>query len=199
MSIVIEPVEVQVDYPEHIANWRPLVSWLLVIPQIIVAGVLSWVFGILVIVSFFTVLFTKQVPRGLFDFMTMTLRYQWRTNTYAMFMRESYPPFDFTAVTGADDPSLPPDPAHLGIDYPDELNRWLPLVKWFLAIPHYIALFFLGFAGFFVWIFSAFAVLFTGRYPQGAFDFMVGLHRWATRVQAYTGLMRDEYPPFTLL
>ena len=199
MSIVIEPVEVQVDYSEHIANWRPLVSWLLVLPQMIVAMVLAWVFGILVMVSFFTVLFTKQIPRGIFDFMTMTLRYQWRTNTYAMFMRESYPPFDFTAVTGADDPSLPPDPAHLGIDYPDELNRWLPLVKWFLAIPHYIALFFLGFAGFFVWIFSAFAVLFTGRYPQGAFDFMVGLHRWATRVQAYTGLMRDEYPPFTLL
>ncbi|MDX2378770.1 MAG: DUF4389 domain-containing protein [Acidimicrobiia bacterium] len=198
MSVVIEPVEVNADYPERIANWRPLVSWLLVIPQMFVAAILGWLFGILAIVAFFTVLFTKKIPRGVFDFMVMTLRYSWRTNTYAMFMREGYPPFDFTAASAADDPSVPADPAHLGIDYPEELNRWLPLVKWFLAIPHYIALFFLGIAGFFVWIFSAFAVLFTGKYPEGAFKFMVGIHRWATRVQSYVGLMRDEYPPFML-
>ena len=109
------------------------------------------------------------------------------------------PAVRFHRCVAAGDPALPPDPAHLGIDYPEELNRWLPLVKWFLAIPHYIALIILGIAGFFVWIYTAFAVLFTGKYPQGAFDFMVGIHRWATRVRAYTGLMRDEYPPFTLL
>jgi hypothetical protein len=198
MSVVIEPVEVNADYPEHIANWRPLVSWLLVIPQLLVTTILMWLFGVLSFIAFFTVLFTKKVPRGMFDPMVMILRYSWRTNTYAMFMREGYPPFDFTPASAADDPSLPADPAHLGIDYAEELNRWLPLVKWFLAIPHYIALFFLGLAGFFVWIFSAFAVLFTGNYPQGAFNYMVGLHRWATRVQAYVGFMRDEYPPFSL-
>jgi hypothetical protein len=198
MSAVIEPVEVDADYPEHIANWRPLVHWLLVIPQMIVAAALMWVYGILAIVAFFTVLITKQVPRPLFDFMTMSLRYSWRTNTYAMFMREGYPPFDFTTTSDANDPELPADPAHLGIDYPEELNRWLPLVKWLLAIPHFIALFFLGIAGFFVWIYTAIMVLFTGKYPQGAFDFLVGIERWAIRVYAYTGFMRDEYPPFSL-
>ena len=198
MSVIIEPVEVNAEYPEHIANWRPLVSWLLVIPQLLVATILMWLFGVLSFIAFFTVLFTKKLPRGMFDPMVMTLRYSWRTNTYEMFMREGYPPFDFTSASAADDPSLPADPAHLGIEYPEELNRWLPLVKWFLAIPHYIALFFLGLAGFFVWIFSAFAVLFTGKYPQGAFNYMVGLHRWAVRVQAYVGFMRDEYPPFSL-
>jgi hypothetical protein len=146
MSVVIEPVEVNADYPEHIANWRPLVSWLLVIPQLLVTTILMWLFGVLSFIAFFTVLFTKKVPRGMFDPMVMILRYSWRTNTYAMFMREGYPPFDFTPASAADDPSLPADPAHLGIDYAEELNRWLPLVKWFLAIPHYIALFFLGLA-----------------------------------------------------
>lgn len=197
-AAVGQPVEVDLEYPERIAHWRPLVHWLLVIPQAIVAGILIWVFGILSFIAFFTVLFTKQVPRGMFDFMTMTLRYNWRTNSYAMFMREAYPPFDFTSATDADDPSVPADPARLGIAYPDELNRWLPLVKWLLAIPHYIVLFFLGIGAFFVLIFSWFAVLFTANYPEGAFNYLVGVQRWSTRVYAYVGLMRDEYPPFTL-
>lgn len=192
------PTQITLEPPEHIANWRPLVHWLLVIPQLIVAGVLSWVRGLLVVVSFFTVLFTKQIPRGIFDFMAMTMRYQWRTTSYAFFMREEYPPFDMTPTSDADDPSLPADPAHLGIAYPGELNRWLPLVKWLLAIPHFIVLGFLFLGGFFVMIFAFFAVLFTGKFPRGAFDYILGIERWALRVEAYAGLMRDEYPPFSL-
>jgi hypothetical protein len=193
-----EPVELTLEYPEHIANWRPLVQWLLGIPHIIVAAVLGMIYGVLVVIAFFSVLFTKQVPRGLFDFMTMTMRYQWRTNSYVYFMRESYPPFDMTSANGADDPSVPADPARFGVAYPDELNRWLPLVKWLLAIPHYIVLLVLGIGAWLATVIGFFAVLFTGRWPQGLFDFVVGVHRWGMRVNAYVGLMRDEYPPFSL-
>ena len=91
---------------------------------------------------------------------------------------------------------------HIEIPYPDarkDLNRWLPLVKWLLAIPHYIVLFFLGIAAFFVVIMAWFAILFTGRYPKGLFDFVVGVMRWSLRVDAYAILLTtDEYPPFTL-
>jgi len=83
-------------------------------------------------------------------------------------------------------------------DYPEELNRWLPLVKWLLVIPHFFVLFFVGIAAFFVAIFGFFAVLITGRWPRGAFDFIVGTFRWAYRVVAYFHLMTDRYPPFSL-
>ena len=90
----------------------------------------------------------------------------------------------------------------LEIDFPDverDLNRWLPLVKWLLAIPHYIVLFFLGIASLFVVVFAWFAILFTGRYPRGLFDFVVGVTRWGYRVQAYAFvLVTDRYPPFRL-
>ena len=84
-------------------------------------------------------------------------------------------------------------------DAPNELNRWLPLVKWFLAIPHYIVLFFLDIAAVVVVVIAWFAILFTGRYPEGMFDFVVGVMRWSLRVTAYAFLLvTDRYPPFTL-
>jgi len=99
------------------------------------------------------------------------------------------------------DPAGPPSPNHpaaLEIAYPSELNRWLPLVKWLLAIPHFIVLAFVAFGAFFVAIWAFFAVLFTGRWPRGAFDYLVGTFRWAYRVAAYFHLMVDAYPPFSL-
>jgi hypothetical protein len=92
---------------------------------------------------------------------------------------------------------------HLEVDYPEDvehdLNRWLPLVKWFLAIPHYIVLFFLAFAAIICVIIAWFAILFTGTYPRGLFDFILGVGRWGLRVQAYAFLLvTDEYPPFQL-
>jgi Domain of unknown function (DUF4389) len=99
------------------------------------------------------------------------------------------------------DPSGPPSPdfpARFEVSYPSELNRWLPLVKWLLVIPHFFALFFVGIGAFFVAIYAFFAVLFTGRWPRGAFDYLVGMVRWAYRVFAYFHLMTDAYPPFSL-
>jgi hypothetical protein len=95
-------------------------------------------------------------------------------------------------------PPAPIYPAGLEVSYPSELNRWLPLVKWLLVIPHFIVLFFLAIGAFFVGIFAFFAVLFTGRWPRGAFDYLVGTLRWAYRVVAYYHLMVDPYPPFSM-
>src|SRR5215210_879229 len=89
-------------------------------------------------------------------------------------------------------------PVHLDIEHQAEYSRFMPLVKWLLAIPHYLALIVLGIAAFFAIIGSFFAVLFTGRFPRGLFDFLVGVHRWGLRVGAYVMLMVDPYPPFTL-
>jgi len=99
------------------------------------------------------------------------------------------------------DPAGPPSPDHpaaLEISYPPELNRWLPLIKWLLIIPHFIALAFIGFGALFVIVYAFFAVLFTGRWPRGAFDYLVGTFRWAFRVLAYFHLMVDPYPPFSM-
>ncbi len=102
------------------------------------------------------------------------------------------------AVPNPSGPPAPLYPASLEITYPSELNRWLPLVKWLLAIPHYIALFFVAIGAFFVLVYGFFAVLFTGRWPPGAFDYLVGTARWFYRVIAYVHLMTDAYPPFAL-
>lgn len=99
------------------------------------------------------------------------------------------------------DPAGPPSPTYpaaFEISYPSELNRWLPLIKWLLVIPHFIALFFVGIGAFFVAVYGFFAVLFTGRWPRGAFDYLVGTVRWAYRAVAYLHLMTDAYPPFSL-
>ncbi|HYU57778.1 MAG TPA: DUF4389 domain-containing protein [Actinomycetota bacterium] len=196
MSEVREyPARLKLEGPLEIKNWRPLVNWLLAIPQLLVAQALRAVRQVLQLIAFFTILFTKRIPRPLFDMIVMTLRYRWRVTSFTLWMRESYPPFDFTPAS--EDPAN--DPASVTVDYPEELNRWLPLVKWWLlAIPHYIVLFFLYLGAFFVGVVAFFAVLFTGRYPEGMRSYLVGVNRWSLRVLSYAGLLRDEYPPFSL-
>jgi hypothetical protein len=105
---------------------------------------------------------------------------------------------DTVAVPEPAGPPSPDYPARFEMTYPTELNRWLPLVKWLLVIPHFFALFFVGIGAFFVLIYGFFAVLFTGRWPRGAFDYLVGTYRWAYRVVVYFHLMTDAYPPFSL-
>jgi Domain of unknown function (DUF4389) len=188
------PLRLDLEAPVKVANWRPLVHWLLVIPYAIVVALLGYALGLVAFIAFFTVLFTKRIPDGMFRFMAMCLRVSWRSFSYQVWLREPYPAFEFTSVS--EEPGG--DPATLSIDEPGELNRWLPLVKWLLAIPHYVALFFLAIGAFFVVIIGFFAVLFTGKWPEGLRDYLVGVARWAHRVVAYTYFMTDEYPPFTL-
>src|SRR5205085_12032874 len=132
------PVELDFHAPLQVARSRPLVNWLLSIPQFFIANILKRLRFILQIISLFTVLFTKAIPKSLFDMIVMAYRYEWRVTTFAVWMREGYPPFSFTPA--AQDDGI--DPASVSVRYPTELNRWLPLVKWLLAIPHYVVLVF---------------------------------------------------------
>jgi hypothetical protein len=188
------PVQIDLDAPLEVARWRPLVHWLLGIPHFVVLYLLQIVLSLLTLVSWFAILFTGNIPQGLFDFMAMIFRYQWRATSYMFFMRESYPPFEFTASHL--DPGT--DPARLSIEHPERLSRLLIFVKWILIIPHWIALIFVWTAAFFVGIAAFFVVLVTGRWPEGMRNFLVGVFRWSTRAGMYAYLMTDVYPPFSL-
>jgi hypothetical protein len=136
------------------------------------------------------IIIRQRYPRWWFDFSRELVRFGARVGAYAALLTDRYP-------STVEEQSI-----HLEIDYPDvetELNRWLPLFKWLLAIPHYIVLFFLGIVAFFAAILAWFAILATGKYPRGLFDFMVGVGRWWLRVTAYAFLLvTDRYPPFSL-
>jgi hypothetical protein len=189
------PAQVEFEADRQITRWHPLVQWILAIPHLIVADVLSTLRTVLTLISLFTVLFTKQIPRSLFDMIAMTYRYEWRAVSYALFLHEDYPPFDFNPA--ATDNGLEPH-TRVSLTYPEQLGRWNPLYKWFLAIPHYVVLIALMVASVFAVIGAFFAVIFTGRYPQAMRDFLVGVYRYSLRVQAYVGLLTDAYPPFRL-
>lgn len=189
------PAEVTFDADRRITRWRPLVQWVLAIPHLLVAEALSSLRSILTLISFFTILFTEQIPRALFDVIAMTYRYEWRAMSYALFLHDDWPPFDFKPA--AEDDGVESHTT-LTIAYPERLNRWAPLYKWFLAIPHYFVLVVLCVAGVFAFLAGFFAVLFTGEYPLGPRDFLVSVYRYGLRVQAYAGLLTDEYPPFRL-
>jgi hypothetical protein len=189
------PAQVEFQGDVHITRWRPLVQWVLAIPQLVVASALRTVRQVLILISLFTVLFTKRIPRSLFDMITMSYRYEWRAVSYALFMHEDYPPFDFQPAS--DDDGVEPH-TRLTIEYPEELDRWKPLYKWFLAIPHYVVLALLAIGAVLATVAGLAAVVVTGAYPQGIRDFLVGVYRWALRVEAYVGLLTDTYPPFRL-
>ncbi len=136
------------------------------------------------------IVFRQRYPRWWFDFARELTRFSSRVGAYLCLLTDQYPS------------TVEEQSVHLEIDYPDaqhDLNQWLPLFKWLLAIPHYIVLFFLSIAVFFITIFAWFAILLTGQYPKGLFDFVVGVGRWGLRVSAYAFLLAtDRYPPFSL-
>lgn len=136
------------------------------------------------------ILFRQRYPRWWFDFARELTRFGYRVGAYFCLLTDQYPS------------TVEEQAVHLEIDYPDvenDLKRGLPLVKWLLAIPHYIVLAFLAIGAFFAVIAAWFAILFTGRYPRSLFDFVVGVGRWGLRVNAYACLLvTDRYPPFSL-
>ncbi len=136
------------------------------------------------------IIFRQRYPRWWFDFSRELARFGARVGAYAVLLTDRYPS------------TVEEQSVHLEIDYPNvetDLNRWLPLFKWLLAIPHYIVLCFLGIAAFFAVIVAWFAILVTGRYPKALFDFVVGVGRYGLRVMAYAFLLvTDRYPPFSL-
>ena len=145
--------------------------------------------GLLFLPIVLMLLFRQKYPRWWFDWNLNLLRFSNRVTAYLALLDDRYPSTDEEQGV------------HLNLDYPDarQLNRWLPLVKWFLAIPHYIVLFFLSIGALVAVIVAWFAIMFTGRYPENLFRYVVGVIRWSNRVMAYAFLLvTDEYPPFQL-
>jgi len=146
--------------------------------------------GLVTLPTILMILFRQKYPKWWFDWNLALSRFCMRVSAYVALMRDEYPSSDEEQAI------------HLDLVYPDvkkDLNRWLPLVKWLLAIPHYIVLVFLGIAALFCVIFAWFAILFTSHYLKGLFDFVLGVSRWSLRVEAYAFLMlTDKYPPFEL-
>ncbi|MEP7115309.1 MAG: DUF4389 domain-containing protein [Ilumatobacteraceae bacterium] len=204
------PARLHVDYPEKLNRVTTLFRLILVIPIAIVIGVFTsgatkTVYdeaghvvsttsgGIgtgLFLATLLMILFRKRYPRWWFDFALELARFGTRVAAYIALLTDKYPS------------TVEEQTVHLQIDYPDverDLNRWLPLVKWLLAIPHFLILIVLSVAAFFAIVIAWVAILFTGRYPRGLFDFVVGVGRWWLRVEAYALLLAtDRYPPFSL-
>ena len=200
------PARLRVDYPEQAQDRvRVLFRLILAIPIVVLLGVLTGGGGgeqtddfLVVVVSsggviaipvLLMILFRRKYPRWWFDWNLELTRFSNRVGVYFLLLREEYPSTDEEQAV------------HIEIDFPDaerDLNRWLPLVKWLLAIPHYIVLIVLAAAVFVITVIAWFAILFTGRYPRGMFNFVVGWSRWALRVSAYAFLLvTDRYPPFS--
>lgn len=203
------PADLNIDYPETRDRFTTFVRIIWAIPIMVILTILtadgpefvsksgdqisSSGGGIavgLTIATGLMILFRQRYPRWWYDFALELNRFSTRVGAYLFLLTDRYP-------STVDKQSV-----HLNIDYPNvqkDLNRWLPLVKWILAIPHYIVLAVLILASTLVTIFAWFAILFTGKYPRGLFDFVVGVGRWGVRVTAYAFMLTtDKYPPFSL-
>jgi hypothetical protein len=206
-----------IDYPEQLDRFSTFFRLIWAIPILIIASLLSatssstvttvvvtetgkmvsqasesggGIVAGLFAATLLMIVFRQRYPRWWFDFGRELSRFGMRVGAYLALLTDEYP-------STTDEQSV-----HLELDYPDverDLNRWLPLVKWLLAIPHYIVLAFLAIGAILAILIAWFAVLFTGRYPRGLFDYVVGVARWGLRVQAYAILLlTDRYPPFSL-
>jgi hypothetical protein len=160
------PVRFDVAHPENLSRGLIFIKWLLAIPHFVIIYALNIVFEVLTFIAFFAILFTTKYPEGLFKFNVGIRRWQANVTAYLMLMRDEYPPFSF-------DPGQ--YPVTLEIDYPENLKRFAPLYKWLLAIPHLIVLGVLGIVAFLGIFVAWFAILFTGKFPKGIFDFVVGV------------------------
>jgi hypothetical protein len=183
------PLRYDVEYPERLSRWKIFVKWLLAIPHFIVLYALGLVAYVMMVIAWFAILFTGRYPQGLFNFVVGVYRWNTNVNAYILLMRDEYPPFTMSAGRY---------PVTYEVDYPERLSRWKIFVKWLFVIPNIIVLMVLLLAYYVTLIIAWFAILFTGRYPKGLFSFGVGVMRWNLRATAYTYLLRDEYPPFSL-
>jgi len=209
------PARLSIDYPESLNRVSTLFRLIWAIPIVVILAVLTatasdtvtviadsgrvvsrvtttglGIAGGLFVATMLMIVFRQRYPRWWFDFSLALNRFSNRVGAYMGLLTDRYPSTE-------DEQSV-----HLDLDYPNveqDLSRWMPLVKWLLAIPHYIVLAVLGVGAVFAILIAWFAILITGRYPRALFDYVVGVGRWALRVQAYsTLLITDQYPPFSL-
>jgi Domain of unknown function (DUF4389) len=204
------PLQLTGELSLQLSRWLWLVKWLLAIPHFIVLFFLWIAFVVVSVLAFFAVIFTGRYPRGLFDFNVGVLRWSWRVGfySYSALGTDRYPPFTLKDV--------PDYPARLQVEYPESLSRGLVLIKWLLALPHYLVIAVFVGGGWAAWtgtdnfmwssgglvgllvLFAGVVLLFTSRYPKPLYDFVLGMNRWVYRVIAYVALMTDAYPPFRL-
>ena len=185
-----EPGELLYDvaYPDRLSRGLIFVKWLLAIPHLVVLWFLGIALAAVTFIAWFAILFTGKYPRGMWDFAMMTLRWTARVHAYTGLMRDEYPPFGDEAY-----------PIRFAAIYPEQLSRWKIFVKWLLIIPHLVIIYLLNILWSIVTFIAWFAILFTGRYPRGIFNYVEGVMRWENRVAAYAfTLVTDQYPPFSL-
>ena len=181
------PVQFDVEYPESRNRLTALVRLILAIPVFIIIALVASGLGALSFATALVILFRGKYPRQWFEWQLEANRFKWRVNAYAGLLRDEYPSTDDEQAVSLD------------IAYPDpsQLSRFMPIIKWLLAIPHYIVLNILGVIAFIVTVIGWFSILVIGRYPMGLFGFSVGYERWRIRVAAYAGILAtDRYPPF---
>ncbi|MCB0126073.1 MAG: DUF4389 domain-containing protein [Caldilineaceae bacterium] len=211
------PARLEIDYPEQLDRLTTFFRLIWIIPIAIILGLISGagetvtntitineagevisrasrstggLAGGLFVATLLMIVFRQRYPRWWFDFARELTRFSYRVGSYLLLLTDQYPS------------TVEEQSVHLEVDYPNvesDLNQGLPLIKWLLAIPHYIVLLCLGIVVFFVTIFAWFTILLTGQYPRNLFDFVVGVGRWGLRVSAYAFLLvTDSYPPFRL-
>ncbi len=184
------PVNLKIDYQETSKKSTAFIRVVLIIPVSIILTLISSYTEALSIAIALMILFREKYPKWWFDWNLALTKFWLRIAAYGLLMTDEYPSTDHEQAVNVD------------IPYPDvkkDLNRWMPLVKWILAIPHFIALLLIFIVVIVYSVFAWFAILFTGRYPKGIFDFVEGFLRWSLRVNAYVFLLTtDEYPPFRL-
>lgn len=184
------PARLDVDYPDRLNQLTTLLRLIWAIPILLLTYVLSQSNNAIVLPTLLLILFRQKYPRWWFDFNLELVRFQGRINAYLSLLTDQYPSTD-------EEQSV-----HIELDYPDaatELNRFLPIIKWILALPHYIVIVLLMVLSLLAEIAAWAAIVATGRYPRRLFDFVVGVQRWNLRVAAYAFLLNtDRYPPFRL-
>ena len=193
-SLANYPVTAGLDAPLTIARWRVIGNYILAIPHLIFLYVLHIVVSVLVFVAWFIVVFTGQMPEGIGTFVAGVMRYQWRVMSYVLFLREPYPGFNL--VSGYQDPGG--DPAWFSVQPPQGYNRLAVILRFLYIIPQALFGIVLEIGFFFAWIVAFFAVLFTGKWPEGLRRFVVGVMFWSLRVNAWYYMLADPYPPFSI-
>jgi hypothetical protein len=183
------PIRVSVAYPDKLSRGLIFIKWLLAIPHFVILYFLQLAWQVVTFIAIFAILFTKKYPEGLFKFSVGYRRWNLNNMAYVLLLRDEYPPFSLDAGQY---------PAALEVDYPQDLNRWLPLIKWLLVIPNIIVAAVVMIVAIVLTFIAWFAILFTGKYPEGMFKFVVGALRWSERANGYATLFTDKYPPFSL-
>ncbi len=180
-------LSLEIAFPERFSRWKIFVKWILAIPHFIVLSFFSMLVSIIVWIAWFFILFTKHYPEELYKLVLMYMRWTANVNAYVLLQRDEYPPF-----------GEGPYPVRLELPYPAELSRWKIFIKWLLVIPavfvYALVAIAMGVGVFIAW----WCILITARMPNGLFDFITGVSRWGYRINAYTWLMTDKYPPFRL-